>query len=65
MRWHVVVAVALAALPEALNYLGVVDLKPILAQFLPEHTTTLIAGLLPFVLAFLKPLVIVSAKDPE
>lgn len=66
VQWTVVCAVFIAALPEVLNWLGIVDLKPILSQFLPENTVTFIIGVLPFVLAFLRPLLAVSPhEDPE
>jgi hypothetical protein len=54
IRWHVLAVALLAAAPEILNYLGVINLKPILSQFLPENWVGLIVGILPFVLAFLK-----------
>lgn len=62
VHWHVVAAAVLAALPEILNYLGIIDLKPILSQFLHENTVDMIVGALPFVLLFLKPMLVM---DPE
>ena len=64
VRWHVLAVALLAAAPEILNYLGVIDLKPILAQFLPENWVSLIVGILPFVLVFLKSVISVEpVKD--
>jgi len=54
VRWHVLAVALLAAAPEILNYLGIIDLKPILSQFLPENWVSLIVGIMPFVLVFLK-----------
>lgn len=61
VHWHVVAATILAALPAILNYLGLVDLRPIFSQVLPANYVDLIIGVLPFVLAFLRPLVAVEA----
>lgn len=63
IHWHVVAALLIAALPDILDYLGVIDLKPILSHFLPENTVTLIVGVLPFVLAFLRPMFAVTPKE--
>lgn len=65
VRWHVVLTAFIAALPEILNYLGIIDLRPLLAHFLPDNYVDLIVGALPFVLAFLKPLVIVEPPEAE
>lgn len=66
VHWHVLLAAFIAALPSILNYLGVIDLRPILAHFLPDNYVSLIIGVLPFVLAFLKPLVAVAPpEDPK
>jgi hypothetical protein len=65
IHWHVVAALLIAALPEILDYLGVVDLKPILSQFLPENYVTLIISVLPFVLAFLRPMLVVTPAEDE
>lgn len=61
VHWHAVAAALLTALPVLLDQLGVIDLKPILAHFMPLEFAELVVGLLPFVLAFLKPLI---ALDP-
>jgi len=64
VRWHVLMVALAAAAPDILDQLGIIDLKPILAQFLPEHWATLLVGLLPFVLMFLKSAISVqTVKD--
>lgn len=63
IHWHVAAAILLAALPDILNYLGVIDLKPLLSHFMSEDKVTLIVGILPFVLAFLKPMIVVEPKE--
>lgn len=65
VRWHVIVIALVAAAPEILNYLGLIDLKPILSQFLPENWTNLIVGILPFVLVFLRSAVSVAPAQDE
>jgi hypothetical protein len=62
VRWQAVLAALLTALPVLLDQLGVIDLKPIFANFMPSEYAGLIVGLLPFVLAFLKPLITVEPK---
>jgi hypothetical protein len=62
VRWQAVLAALLTALPVLLDQLGVIDLKPIFAHFMPAEYAGLIMGLLPFVLAFLKPLITVEPK---
>lgn len=57
VRLGALAAALITALPVLLDQLGVIDLKPILAHVLPEEWAGLLVGLLPFVLAFLKPLV--------
>jgi hypothetical protein len=38
VRWHVIVLALIAALPGILDWLAVIDLKPILEHFVsPEH----------------------------
>jgi hypothetical protein len=61
VRWHVLLAAFVAALPPLLDQLGVIDLKPILMHVMPADYAGLIVGILPFVLMFLKPLVSVEA----
>ena len=65
VRWHILALALLASLPEILDYLGVVNLRPILSQVLPENYVAFIVGTLPFVLALVKPLVALEPKDPE
>ena len=55
--WHTLAAAMCTALPVLLDQLGVIDLKPVLRHFTSEEYAALIVGLMPFVLAFLKPLV--------
>ena len=54
VRWHALAAAMCTAFPVLLDQLGVIDLKPILSQFLPENWVSLIVGIMPFVLVFLK-----------
>lgn len=65
VQWHVVAAAFIAALPAILDHLGWIDLTPILSTFLPENLVTLVVGILPFVLAFLKPMLIVEPVETE
>jgi hypothetical protein len=57
VRWHAVAAALLTAFPVLLDQLGVINLKPILSHFMAEEWAALTVGLMPFVLAFLRPLV--------
>jgi hypothetical protein len=57
VRWHAVAVAVIAALPTLLLYLEGIDLRPILAHFLPENYVELIVALLPFVIAFMRPMV--------
>jgi hypothetical protein len=66
VHWHVLLAALIAALPSFLDWLGVVDLKPILTQLgTSEDAAKLIVNLLPFVLAFVRPLIAVEPKAAE
>ena len=65
VRWHVLLVALVAAAPEILNYLGVIDLKPILSQFLPDNIVALVVGAMPFVLMFVKSAVTVEPKADE
>jgi hypothetical protein len=60
VSWHAFAAAMLTALPVLLDQLGVIDLKPILEHILPAEWAGLAVGLLPWVLAFLKPMVAVT-----
>lgn len=64
VHWHAVVLALIAATPSILDWLGVVDLKPILAHFMPEHVADFIVAILPFVLAFVRPMIVVAASKP-
>ncbi len=65
IRWHVLSLALLAAAPEILNYLGVIDLKPILSQFLPDNSVDLVVGIMPFVLMFVKSVVAVEPPSED
>jgi hypothetical protein len=63
VHWHVVLAALIAAAPSILDWLGVIDLHPILVRLgVSDSLATLIVNVLPFVLAFLKPMLVVSAE---
>jgi hypothetical protein len=67
LRWEAVLAALVTALPVLLDQLGVIDLKPLLMHLgmSPEWAAVLV-GLMPFVLAFLRPLVHVKdAQDQQ
>lgn len=66
VHWHVVAIALAAALPSILDYLGVIDLTPILVQLgVKENLALLIVKVLPFVLAFIKPMLVVEPKEEE
>lgn len=69
VHWAIVVTAFIAALPSILEYLGLVDLKPLLLQFgVKEALADLIVKLLPFVLAFVRPIIAVApveTAEPE
>ncbi len=66
VHWHVVLAAFIAALPSILDYLGLIDLKPLLMGLgLKEGIVDFIVAALPFVLAFVKPLVSVAPVAAE
>lgn len=61
IHWHVVLAALIAAMPAILDYLGLVDIKPLLIGLgMKEGIVDFIVKALPFVLAFVKPLVAVA-----
>jgi hypothetical protein len=65
VHWHVLAAAFIAALPSLLDYLGVVDLKPILVHFgVSDVVAGAIVGLMPFVLMFLKPILAITPSEP-
>ena len=65
-HWHVVLAALIAALPTLLDYLGVIDLKPIMILMgASEDLSKLIINILPFVLAFIKPMLVVEPAEVE
>jgi hypothetical protein len=63
VRWHAVAAALIVAAPSLLLYLEGVDLRPILAHFMPENYVELIVAILPFVIAFMKPMI--HLAEPE
>ncbi len=66
VHWHVVLAAFIAALPSILDYLGLIDLKPLLMGLgLKEGIVDFTVKALPFVLAFVKPLVAVAPVAAE
>jgi hypothetical protein len=65
IHWHVVLAALIASLPSLLDYLGVIDLQPILMGLgMKEATAALIVKVLPLVLAFVKPMIAVTPSEP-
>jgi hypothetical protein len=63
IRMAPLVAALVAALPVLLDQLGIIDFKPILTHFMaPEYAVALV-GLMPFLLAFLKPLIHLAEKE--
>jgi hypothetical protein len=66
VRWHAIAILFLAAAPGILDWLGVIDLKPILMHVMSEAAADLIVGCLPFVLAFVRPMLAVTpAAEPK
>ena len=65
VRWHVLVAALLAALPSILDWLGVLDLRPLLEHFLSPQATSLVLAALPFMLTFLKSAVTVEPAEAD
>lgn len=65
VRWYVLLAALAAAAPDILNYMGLIDLRPILSQFLPDNYVSMIVGILPFALVFLKSAVSVEPASEE
>lgn len=65
VRWYVLLAALAAAAPDILNYMGLIDLRPILSQFIPDNYVSMIVGILPFALVFLKSAVSVEPASEE
>jgi len=65
VHWHVLAVAYVAALPDILDWLGVVDLKPILEKVLPDGVSDHVVTLLPFAMIFLKPMFAVKPKEEE
>lgn len=55
VHWHAVAIAMVAVVPEALDKLGIIDLRPILEPFLGYEKTNALLGLLPIVLLFMRP----------
>lgn len=64
VHWHAVAVACIAVVPEALDKLGYIDLRPILEPFIGYDKTNALLGLLPIVLLFLKPVFKVT-EHPE
>src|SRR5437879_637517 len=63
IHWHVVLAAIIAAAPSILDYLGLIDLTPLLTHAgLSEGLAKFIVGALPFVLAFIRPMLAMTPK---
>ncbi|MGZ3675359.1 MAG: hypothetical protein ACXVCO_13720 [Ktedonobacterales bacterium] len=56
VHWHGVAVAFVTAVPVLLDQLGVIDIKPILIHFMSPEMASAVVGLMPFALAFLKPL---------
>jgi hypothetical protein len=54
VRWHVLVLALVASLPGLLNWLAVIDVRPILEHFVSPSIAGAVTALLPFVLMFVK-----------
>ncbi|MFI4971134.1 MAG: hypothetical protein ACHP7H_00525 [Hyphomicrobiales bacterium] len=65
VHWHAVYIALLTALPVLLDRLGYIDLTPVLQHVLPADYVPLVIGVMPFVLAFLKPLIHVTDVTKE
>lgn len=65
VHWHVVAAAFVTAVPVLMNQLGYIDLQPILERFLSPELADLVVAVLPFVLAFLKPMIHVAEEESE
>jgi hypothetical protein len=65
VRWHVIVLALLAALPGILDWLAVIDLKPILEHFVSPGFAGFITGCMPFVLMFVKSAVSLEPEEPK
>jgi hypothetical protein len=66
VHWQVVSAAFIVALPSILDYLGVIDLKPLLMHFgASDKMAELITNVMPFVLAFVRPMIAVEPEATE
>lgn len=64
VHWHAVAVLLIAAAPGILDWLGVIDLKPLLMHVVPENVADLIVAILPFILAFVRPMLAVTPTAP-
>jgi hypothetical protein len=60
VSWHALVAALVTALPVLLDQLQVIDLKPLLLKYMSPEMVAVVIGLMPFYLAFIKPLITVE-----
>lgn len=65
VHWHAVVASFVAAAPVLLQQLQVIDLRPLLSQYLGDDWAALLIALLPFYIAFLKPMLHIEDKETD
>lgn len=65
VHWHALAVAFVALLPTLLYQLQGIDLRPILAHFLPENYVELIISLLPFVLLVMKPMLHLAEPEDE
>lgn len=66
VHWHVVVAALIVALPSILDYLGMIDIKPVLIHLgVKDGVADLIVKVLPLVLAFVKPMIAVAPVETD
>lgn len=65
VRWHALVVALCGAMPVLLDQLGVIDLKPILHHFMNDEIAALVVGLMPFYIAFLKPMFRLEEEPKE
>ncbi len=57
IRWHAFIAALTCATPVLLQQLQVIDLKPLLTQYMSAELAAVVIGLLPFYIALLQPMI--------
>lgn len=65
VRLGVLLFAFVAALPDILDALGVIDLKPLLSPFLGEDKTVRLLSVMAVVLAFTRPMIHMIPKDRD